>query len=75
MVSIRGSVVRSPWRARSLSKGYTKVPSPEIEPAPPCPESYALTKYRAEKSVPDGNIYTTVLPEQRAPAIHPLLAR
>jgi hypothetical protein len=33
--------------ALTLSKGYTEVPSPGIEPAPPCPESYAVTKYRA----------------------------
>jgi hypothetical protein len=47
-------------------------------PAPPCLESYAVTKYRAEKSVPIGDIshvYIPVLAEQRAPAVHPLLAR
>jgi hypothetical protein len=50
----------------------------ESNPAPPCPESCAVTKYRAEKSVSIGDIshiYTPVLPEQRAPAVHPLLAR
>jgi hypothetical protein len=26
-----------------VSKGYTEVPSPGSEPAPPCPESYAVT--------------------------------
>jgi hypothetical protein len=30
-----------------VSNGYTEVPSPGIEPAPPCPEPYAVTKYRA----------------------------
>jgi hypothetical protein len=50
----------------------------ELNPAPPCPESYAVTMCRAEKSVPIGDIshiYTPVLPEQRAPAEQPLLAR
>jgi hypothetical protein len=50
----------------------------ESNPAPPCPESNAVTKYRAENSVTIGDIshmYTPVLPEQRAPAVHPLLAR
>ena len=50
----------------------------ESNPAPPCPEPYAVTKYRAEKSVPIGDIshiYNPVLPEQLAPAVHPLLAR
>jgi hypothetical protein len=28
----------------------------ESNPAPPCPEPYAVKKYRAEKSVPDGDI-------------------
>jgi hypothetical protein len=29
-----------------MSKGYTEVPPPGIEPVPPCPESYAVAKYR-----------------------------
>jgi hypothetical protein len=35
------------WRARNLLKGYTEVSSPRIEPAPPGPETYVVTKYRA----------------------------
>jgi hypothetical protein len=33
--------LRNPW------KGYTEMPSPGIEHAHPCPESYAVTKYHA----------------------------
>jgi hypothetical protein len=32
-----------------MSKDSTEMPSPGNEPAPPCPESYALTKCRAKK--------------------------
>jgi hypothetical protein len=44
-----------------LSKGYIEVPSSGIEPAPPCPEAYVATKYRALKSVPDGDIYLSYI--------------
>jgi hypothetical protein len=80
--SFNGAIRRRPkaelyfWSL--LSKGYTEMPPPGIEPAPPCPEPYAITKYRAEMSIPIGDIshiYTPVLPEQWAPAVHPLLAR
>jgi hypothetical protein len=48
------------YHEERLSKGYSEVPSPEIEPAPPCPESYAVTT--APKSRYPMGIYLIDIP-------------
>jgi hypothetical protein len=74
----RGAAVRQRefTNNKTVSKGYTEMPSPEIEPGTSV--SGVVRRNQVPRLEPIGDIshiYTPVLPEQRAPIIHPLLAR
>jgi hypothetical protein len=75
---LNGTHAVEAWRAHNMSKGYTEVPSPGIEPATVVcgvPRRNQVPRLKFGTRWGYMRYIYPVRPERHAPALHPLLAR